>query len=160
MGSLVLTISPTDPLVINDAEIIVRILETKGNLVRIRVEADRSVALNRGRIYLNKKLSDSELEKNGYINTPLKDMFKMGSEKIAKLLEEVHEKMKNYDWVTGVKLPEKTLKLLDVVGEKGYRHLIELFFAKFLFVTNLPFCDESVLEFKKDFLGYEQVATK
>ena len=135
MGSLVLIISPTDPLVINDAEIIVRILEAKGNLVRIRIEADRSVALNRGSIYLHKKLSDSKLEENGYINTPIKDMFKMGSKKIALLLEEVQTAMVDHDWTTGVKLPDKTLKLLDVVGKKGYRSLAELFFAKFLFVT-------------------------
>lgn len=155
MTTLVLTLSPMEPLVINDAEIVVKIKEVRGNQVKVKIDADKGVALNRGKVYLNKKLSNSALGGTTYIDAPIKEFLDEDSEELIQLLEIIHENMDRYDWVTDINLPEKTQRLLRVVGSENYKRLIETFFAKFLFVTNLSLNDESVLEFKKDFLGYQ-----
>jgi carbon storage regulator len=57
---LVLTRSVGERLMINDGEIKIRVLEVKGNQVRIGIEAPKHIAVHREEIYNRIKDKESE----------------------------------------------------------------------------------------------------
>jgi len=147
MSSLLLTLSPDEPLVIGDADAVVNIIRTEGKYVKVRVDADKKTQINRGSIYIGKKL----VPEYDYINTPLINLWKENSELMSELLEqtanELHLENVDYD-----NLPEKTKRIFAMVSPKLYMKVIELFLAKFLYVHQLEFTREAVELFTSDFL--------
>ena len=147
MTLLTLTLSPTEPLVIGDADTVVSVVRVQGNQVKVQIDADPDTQINRGSIYLGKKL----LPEYDYVNTPMIDLWQENSELMTELLEQVvnnlHLEKVNYD-----ALPEKSKRIFNMINPKLYMKVVELFLAKFLYINQLEFNLESVELFKKDFL--------
>ena len=148
MASLLLTLSPDEPLVIGDAETVINVISTQGKYVRVRVDADKKTEVNRGSIYIRKKL----IPKLDYINTPIKDLWSENPELMDELLEQTANGLRlenfNFEQLSG-----KAKRIFSMISPKFYGKIIELFLAKFLYANNLEFNTESVKLFKNDFLG-------
>ena len=57
---LVLTRSPQERLFINQEQIVVTVLEIKGNQVRFGIDAPREISVHREEVYLRIKQEESE----------------------------------------------------------------------------------------------------
>lgn len=152
MSLLVLTLNPNEPLVIGDADVIIKIVETRGKYVKITVDADVKTPINRGSVFLGKKM----LPEYDYISMPLYDLWKENPDLMSELLEQTAQDLhlENIDYEN---LPEKSKRIFSMVNRDLYMKVVELFLAKFLYVNKLEFNAESVELFKNDFLKSDSV---
>lgn len=150
MTLLTLTISPNEPLVIGDGDIVISVVRTQGSQVKIRINADTDVQVNRGSIYLGKKL----IPEYNDITEPVVNLWEENATLMGELLEQAAANL-HLETIDYEKLPERTKRIFSLITPKLYMKVIELFLAKFLYIHNLQFNEESVEIFKNDFLKGE-----
>ncbi len=148
MSSLYLTLNPSEPLVLGDADVVVTILRTRGKYVQVRVDADEQIQINRGSIYIGKKL----IPNWDYIDIPLRNLQEDNPELMADLLEKTADNLYFKDF-TYDDLSEKAKRIFSMVDRDCFMKVVDLFLAKFLYVNQLEFNEESLELFKNNFFS-------